>query len=278
MKYLLTIIVFIAGVYSLKAEVNGCNFAITNSTTVGAMRSFTVGQGPWGPRKYTWNFGDGTNYISYSTPTNSVYATHTFSLNGVYSMTINAQDSLGGGCLAYMIYSISITGITPTCQAQFAYSIDTVNCKIQFTNQSTPGTSYSWLFSNGGNSAATNPTVSIANQSAITVTLNALNSGQQCGTSMQTIAIAQNKCYTVGLKNNTHDEEIMISNRTDEIEIVFGELMFNSLSVVDSKGLVVTSLNIDSNFLRVQMSQLPHGIYYLLFKGSGRTATRKIIR
>ncbi|MBA3664977.1 MAG: PKD domain-containing protein [Bacteroidetes bacterium] len=279
MKHLFSLFYLIAILGNSNVLGAGCNFAITNSTTVGATRSFTVGQGPWGPRKYTWDFGDGTNIISYSTPTNSVYATHTYSLNGAYSMTISAQDSLGGGCLSYMIYNVSITGITPTCQAQFVYTTDTVNCKMQFTNQSSSATSYSWLFSNSSSSAVTNPSISIANQSVISVTLTAFNSGQQCGTNSATISIAQNKCYTTGLKNNKLDDGIMIREKdSEEIEIVLSESRFNTLTVMDSKGLIITTLRINTNLLSVKTSQFSPGIYYLLFNGPGGTVTKKILK
>ncbi len=112
MKYI-CVILFLTLLAPVKGSVNGCNFGITNTLIVGATHSYTIGQGAWGPRKYTWTWGDGSSpSISYSTPNNFTSASHTFSNNGVYTFTVNSCDSASGaGCLSYGIYTLSVSGL-----------------------------------------------------------------------------------------------------------------------------------------------------------------------
>jgi hypothetical protein len=97
-------------------EVSGCNFGVTNTVVVGSSYSYTIGQGPWGVRKYTWIWGDGSaNTITYSTPTNSTFASHTYTANGAYTWTVNACDSAtGAGCLSYGVFTLNIVDSTET--------------------------------------------------------------------------------------------------------------------------------------------------------------------
>jgi hypothetical protein len=112
MKYIF-IIPFLILLVPSKGYSFGCNFGITNTLIVGATHSYTIGQGPWGVRKYTWNWGDGSApNTTYSDQNNFTSSSHTYSDNGIYTLSINACDSASGaGCLSYGNFTISVNGI-----------------------------------------------------------------------------------------------------------------------------------------------------------------------
>ncbi len=90
----------------------GCNFGITASVVVGATHSYTVGQGPWGKRKYTWFWGDNTKDSSYTNSVDITWSQHTYSLNGMYTMTITARDSAtNAGCVVSGVFQVTVTGV-----------------------------------------------------------------------------------------------------------------------------------------------------------------------
>ncbi len=111
-KVLQTIILFLCFL-PFKDYSIGCNFGFTHTVIIGASHSYTIGQGPWGKRKYIMNWGDGSSLdIAYSTPTNSVYISHTYSVNGNFVLSINSSDTLGGGCLSFGNFNISVNYFT----------------------------------------------------------------------------------------------------------------------------------------------------------------------
>lgn len=128
MKNTLAILFII--LFSSKINAVGCNFGFTNTVIVGSTHSYTIGQGPWGIRKYTWNFGDGSqNVISYSNQNNITFATHTFSTNGNYTLNITACDSLSGaGCISFGNFAISVMGVVNTG----LYQNNTINALILY--------------------------------------------------------------------------------------------------------------------------------------------------
>ncbi|MBS1637273.1 MAG: PKD domain-containing protein [Bacteroidetes bacterium] len=130
----------------------GCNFGITAKTHAGLNCNITIGQGPWGPRMYTWQFGDGTTGISYSNASNTTAIAHTYPGSGVYTMTITSQDSTGGGCVSWITDTIQVSGGTfSPCAPQFTYWVDSTNCSVHIVNQSTGGSSptYDWVCFDG---------------------------------------------------------------------------------------------------------------------------------
>jgi PKD repeat protein len=95
---------------------------------------------------YLWNFGDSTT----STLTNP---THTYSVNGFFSVLLIAQNSCG-------VDSISQTFNVPAANtpvASFSLSIDTCSLTITTTNSSN-GNSFSWDFGDGFSSTLFEPT------------------------------------------------------------------------------------------------------------------------
>ncbi len=141
MKKLLSIIILLS-LFPNKNYSMGCNFGFTHTVIVGPSYSYTIGQGPWGKRKYVMNWGDGSPAdIAYSTPSNSVFITHTYSVNGNYFLNINSSDTLGGGCLSYGNFNFSVNYYTTGVFTTNNYSrllVQTVFNDEVIINNSTP--------------------------------------------------------------------------------------------------------------------------------------------
>lgn len=114
------------------------NVATTNLTT--------------GASSYIWNWGDATANSSFQNPT------HLYSIQGQYRITLVASD---GVCTdtASQLVRVSIKPVAN-------FSVDqTVTCdtaRVQFTNLTTNGATYTWSFGDGTTSNATNPAKSFA--------------------------------------------------------------------------------------------------------------------
>ncbi|MEI6408538.1 MAG: PKD domain-containing protein [Bacteroidota bacterium] len=137
----------------------GFNFSV-NGLTV------TFNNTSVGGTSYLWNFGDNTT----STQTNPV---HTYANGGVYTVTLTTTNACGSTTATKTVTLLSppVTAFTATPTSGCA------PLTVQFTNQTTGATSYSWQFPGGNPSTSTdaNPSVVFANTGNYTVTLTASN-------------------------------------------------------------------------------------------------------
>lgn len=125
---------------------------------------------------WSWTFGDGGN----STAQNPNY---TYNAAGTYSVSLTVSSS-SQGCNDVVTKNgyITVSG-GPTAGFVGSPTSGTEPLTVNFTNQSTDATSYSWTFGDAGASTATNPTHEYANAGTYTVTLTATNA---CGSDVDT--------------------------------------------------------------------------------------------
>ena len=96
---------------------------------------------------YSWNFGDGTSIVQ--------NPTHTYTLPGVYTVSLTVTDSQGCDSTKTKYFYITVT------HPNAAFTFDSVVCSgepVSFTNSSTGGgISYHWDFGDAGTSLLPNP-------------------------------------------------------------------------------------------------------------------------
>jgi len=115
---------------------------------------------------YNWTFGDGGT----STQQNP---SHTYASSGTYTVLVQVQTSTGCSNTATVVIN---TGQAVLAQYTPAGGTYNVNQEIDFTNQSTGATTYTWSFGdNTPFSSATNPTHSFNPSGTYIVTLIATN-------------------------------------------------------------------------------------------------------
>ncbi len=160
----------------LNAAGGGCDLAadFSGSPTTGCagmtvnFSDLSTGTGIDG---WSWDFGDGGT----STAQNP---SHVYSAAGTYNVSLTVSSS-SQGCNNSVTKNGYIT-VNPNPVAGFVGSptTGTEPLTVNFTNQSTDATSYSWDFGDGGTSTATNPSYTYNAAGTYTVTLTATNS---CG-------------------------------------------------------------------------------------------------
>ena len=128
---------------------------------------------------YLWDFGDATT----STATSP---SHTYTAPGTYTVKLIAYNA--AGCTDTMVKTAYIT--IADIHAAFTPSVTSVcaGVAVNFTNNSTGATTYSWNFGDAGTSTATNPSHSYASGGTYTVRLIA-NNGSCADTTTQTITV-----------------------------------------------------------------------------------------
>lgn len=114
---------------------------------------------------YTWRFGDGT-----SNTLNQSNVSHTYTANGVYSVTLAVTDNIG--CKDSLTIPNYITAVKPMAAFTVPDTFACPNTAVPFTNTSTGNSlTYAWAFGDGGTSTVASPTHTYAAVGTYTVRL-----------------------------------------------------------------------------------------------------------
>jgi PKD repeat protein len=130
-----------------------CIASFLDTTTAGVTyftNQSTTANGGTTTNNY-WTFGDGTT-------SNQTNPFHTYANPGAYNVCLVITDSTSAGvCVDSVCQTIVVPGSTPTCNANFAYSINPNGVHV-FTNTSNnTSASYVWDFGDGTTSTQNNP-------------------------------------------------------------------------------------------------------------------------
>jgi PKD repeat protein len=140
-------------VYQCGSSNNNCNAAFTDTIVNGGVyfiNQSTTANGGLTTNNY-WTFGDGTT-------SNQTNPFHTYANPGAYNVCLVIKDSTSAGvCVDSICQTIVVPGFTPTCNANFTYSINPNGVHV-FTNTSNnTSASYVWDFGDGTTSSQNNP-------------------------------------------------------------------------------------------------------------------------
>jgi len=130
---------------------------------------------------FNWNFGDGTS----STDRNP---THEYAADGNYTITLTVTDAYG--CVSTITKENYIKIVTP--EPAFSVSDTLGTCPplvVNFTNQATNYTSYTWDFGDGSTSNALNPSHFYANPGVYNAVLSATGPGGCTSQRTKTIVV-----------------------------------------------------------------------------------------
>jgi PKD repeat protein len=128
------------------------------------------------PTGWSWNFGDGGTSIAQN-------PSYQYTDAGTYTVTLTATNSCGSDGETKVDY-ITVTCTAPVANFVGSPTSGNAPLTVDFTDQSTGATSWSWDFGDGvGTSSEQNPSYTYDNQGTYTVTLIASNS---CGSDTET--------------------------------------------------------------------------------------------
>jgi len=117
-----------------------------------------------GTTTYFWDFGDG-NTSTQASPS------HTYSSNGVYSVTLSVTNSAGCSKVFTKTNYIQLVSKPAANFTATNNNSCTLPLNVSFTNASAGGVSYQWDFGDGGTSNAVNPTHTYVATGSYTVRL-----------------------------------------------------------------------------------------------------------
>jgi len=129
-----------------------------------------------GAISYHWDFGDGAT-------ASSSFASHTYSQDGNYTVTLIATDQYG--CSDTVVNQVNIDPVPVA-----AFSSSTLQCSLDasFQNNSLNANAVLWLFGDGSSSAANDPSHTYADTGTYNVML-IVNPGQCADTMTHTVTV-----------------------------------------------------------------------------------------
>lgn len=192
-----------------------------------------------------WDFGDG----SFST---QQYPSHTYADTGVYLVCLKVYNDCGVDSICLLIH------LCYKPEAKFIYALNATS--VQFTNQSSHGGTYLWLFGDGAQSAQENPSHTYASTGNYPVCLKVSNSCSMDST-----------CQTLVILNSGFDNlETMTvfvypnpMKDASRIEVSGPLVQFPlTLTLYDMYGREIrVHSDIQQSVIEIQRSNLAPGIY-----------------
>lgn len=224
---------------------------------------------------YTWNFGDGNSG-------SGIFSSHTYSANGVYTVTLTATNPSSPGCSDTYVQTIVVQNIKCVINAIYTYSMSSTPGLVYFTSVSTgtdANSSYSWNF--GNSTTSTGPIIShqFSGNGTYSVTLTVVNtSSTECyGVSTQTIVIQTIVNTIVDRMLNTSIRiypnpssgilQISNDNLPNDPELVLYNLL----------GQEKLRLTLPIGVCSIDLSKLENGLYYLNYLDNGKMIISKPI-
>ncbi|HXH17626.1 MAG TPA: PKD domain-containing protein [Chitinophagales bacterium] len=169
-----------------------------------------------GSATFFWDFGNGMSGTGSS-------ATAIYTTPGTYDVTLITTSTEGCTVPDTVMQPFTFTPLSYTSEANFDYQVlyhnDCDTFVVQFSNQSTGGTSYFWDFGNGISSADTNATVTFTS-GTFDVMLQ-VNDSRKCSVSD---TIVKPLVFTPVIRNPAADFTYVLSTSCDAAELSFTNL------------------------------------------------------
>ena len=215
---------------------------------------------------YAWTF----NGVGLSETTQTIDA----ALEGLYTVNVTNADACNGvGASAPIFISVNAT---PTADASFTQTNGSFT--VQFLNNSTNASSYSWNFGDGNTSTSANPSHTYATGGDFTVVLTATN-----GDCSNTFTI---NLTSVAVSENVAFEDLMVFPNPTENELNIQFSSFDSgimnATIFNLAGQVVSAeafaVNAGNMFHTIDTSNLESGVYFVNLSNNTSNITIRVIK
>jgi PKD repeat protein len=155
--------------------------------------------------RYLWNFGDGTISYLQNPPVKK------YRRPGIYNVCLTVSE---GTCTQTYCKEISIGMVR--CDADFAYTVDTVSSKVTFKNMSSVAANYYWDFGDGQIGSSRDTAHLYVNPGVYPVFLSIWNESTQCYNEItKTILVAGQST-----KITTSDFDFFVNEGNDTVRFV----------------------------------------------------------
>ena len=215
---------------------------------------------------YAWTF----NGVGLTETTQSIDVT----LEGLYTVNVTNTDACNGVGSSSPI----LINVNPTPTADASFSQTNGSFTVQFLNNSTNASSYSWDFGDGTTSTSTNPSHIFATGGDFTVVLTATN-----GDCSNTFTI---NLTSVAVSENVAFEDLMVFPNPTENELNIQFSSFDSgimnATIFNLAGQIVSAeafaVNAGNMFHTIDTSNLESGVYFVNLSNNTSNITIRVIK
>ena len=215
---------------------------------------------------YAWTF----NGAGLAETTQSIDVT----LEGLYTVNVTNTDACNGVGSSTPI----LINVNPTPTADASFSQTNGSFTVQFLNNSTNASSYSWDFGDGTTSTSTNPSHIFAIGGDFTVVLTATN-----GDCSNTFTI---NLTSVAVSENVAFEDLMVFPNPTENELNIQFSAFDAgimnATIFNLAGQVVSAeafaVNAGNMFHTIDTSNLESGVYFVNLNNNNSNITIRVIK
>jgi len=215
---------------------------------------------------YAWTF----NGSALAETTQTIEAAQ----EGLYTVNVTNTDACNGvGSSTPILINVNPT---PTADASFNQSIGSFT--VQFLNNSTNASSYSWDFGDGNTSTSANPSYTYSTGGDFTVVLTATN-----GDCSNTFTI---NLTSVSVSENVAFEDLMVFPNPTENELNIQFSSFDSgimnATIFNVAGQIVSAeafaVNAGNMFHTIDTSNLESGVYFVNLNNNNSNITIRVIK
>jgi PKD repeat protein len=249
----------------------------SNNTISGTVDFFDYSTGV--PTSWSWNFGDGNT-------SNQQDPTHVYAQSGTYQVCLTITTS-AGTCSSCS--NVTVNANPVSCSASMYLVQDSANSLTWYAYTYITGVApftYLWNFGDGSTSTQQYPShnYTTAGNYLICLTItDAIGCSSTTCDSTNKLALSGNMQYlvvmnTTGIEENPVSVNSIFPNpASDVVDISLSQLVKGSLMITDMIGREVYSENINSDNVKLNVSNLPIGYYNLSIVSGAQMSHSKIV-
>lgn len=165
------------------APISGLTATNSGPTTPGNVVSLVASISSGSNVAYAWDFGDGSSG-------SGVTASHTYAVNGDYTVTLTVTDN--GGATSSTSQNVSVANNPPI--ASFTVSCTDLGCNFDASGSTDADgsiTAYAWDFGDGSSGSGVTASHTYAAEGDYTVTLTVTDEAGATATASQTVTVSQ---------------------------------------------------------------------------------------
>lgn len=247
-------------------DITVCSAVVLGFNSVANGNTFDFTANPSNLTNYSWDFGDGTNGTGLS-------ATHTYSGNGTFTVTLTAEDSCG------TMYTFSDD--VATCDipvGDFSFNIVSTSANgmvVDFQASATGATEFHWFWGDGNFDKGNTPN---AQHTYGVITLNYLVRLlliNDCGDTTE----VRHRLTEVGVREPDLQASLYPIPVSDELTIALQQPISGTVTVLSSVGQIVANREVHGEqTIRIQLETLPAANYIVAIRTEDSYSYYRIVK
>ncbi len=193
-----------------------------------------------------------------------------FNSDGTIDLVAGAPDDDDGGANRGAVYNLMIDYCAPHTAI---YSHQNQGPTVQFTIPGGPSMSFLWNFDDGNYSEEQNPAHTYASNGTYNVCLNV---GGPCGGNMYCSPVQVTGASSLGTDNTLEKLIKVYPNPAKEHLVIESHHQLTQIRLTDLTGKVVAVHNSVGDKFKINVTNLPSGLYFLELSANGERIVKKV--